>query len=135
YGRSDVGGGERILVEWVSANPTGPLHLGHGRQAALGDAICALLEWTGWSVHREFYYNDAGKQMEMLGASVWARYQQALGQDEAVPEGGYQGDYVVDIAKAFLAEHGEGYRGDRSPEALDAMRRYAVQVLMKRIQD
>jgi arginyl-tRNA synthetase len=134
YGRSETGAGERIMVEWVSANPTGPLHLGHGRQAALGDAICRLLEWTGWSVHREFYYNDAGKQMEMLGVSVWARYQQALGGDAEVPEGGYQGEYVKDIARSVLEDVGERYRGDASPEALDAMRRFAVRVLMAEIQ-
>jgi arginyl-tRNA synthetase len=85
-------------------------------------------------VHREFYYNDAGKQMEMLGASVWARYQQALGREAAVPEGGYQGEYVKDIARAVLDEVGERYRGDESPEAFDAMRRFAVRVLMAEIQ-
>ena len=73
YGRSTEGGGERVVVEFVSANPTGPLHVGHGRQAALGDAIAALLEATGWSVSREFYYNDAGAQVENLVASVRAR--------------------------------------------------------------
>ena len=73
YGRNDDGGGRQIMVEFVSANPTGPLHLGHGRQAALGDAISALLEWSGWNVHREFYFNDAGGQMERLAASVRAR--------------------------------------------------------------
>jgi arginyl-tRNA synthetase len=134
YGRSTTGNGERIMVEWVSANPTGPLHLGHGRQAALGDAICRLLEWTGWSVHREFYYNDAGKQMEMLGASVWVRYQQALGGEAEVPEGGYQGEYVKEIAHAVLETIGERYKGDASPEAFEEMRRFAVRVLMAEIQ-
>ena len=74
YGRNDSGRGEVVMVEFVSANPTGPLHLGHGRQAALGDAVAALLEWTGWRVHREFYYNDSGRQMELLAESVRARY-------------------------------------------------------------
>jgi arginyl-tRNA synthetase len=134
YGRSSTGAGERVMVEWVSANPTGPLHAGHGRQAALGDAICELLEWTGWSVHREFYYNDAGKQMEMLAASVWARYQQVLGESAAVPEGGYQGEYVVEVAKGLVAEVGDRYRNDASPAALDAMRAFAVRVLMAEIQ-
>ena len=114
YGRSDTGAGQRVMVEWVSANPTGPLHLGHGRQAALGDAICQLLRWTGWDVHREFYYNDSGKQMELLGASVWARYQQELGEAAEVPEGGYQGQYVVDIARSLVAEVGARYRNDAS---------------------
>jgi arginyl-tRNA synthetase len=134
YGRSATGRGERIMVEWVSANPTGPLHAGHGRQAALGDAICHLLEWTGWSVHREFYYNDAGKQMELLAHTVWARYQQLLGEPADVPEGGYQGEYVIDVAKRFVTEVGDRYRNDESLEALDAMRAFAVGVLMAEIQ-
>ena len=83
YGCSGTGEGQSIMVEFVSANPTGPLHLGHGRQAALGDAISSLLEWTGWKVHREFYYNDAGNQIELLARSVWARYQELLGN---IPE-------------------------------------------------
>lgn len=110
YGRADEGRGRRIMVEFVSANPTGPLHLGHGRQAALGDAIANLLEWTGWDVHREFYFNDAGKQMDRLAESVRARCVQALGGDEPVPEGGYHGAYVTEIAQALLAEF-DGERG------------------------
>ena len=98
YGRCDEGGGESIMVEFVSANPTGPLHLGHGRQGALGDAIAGLLDWTGWSVSREYYYNDAGAQIDRLAESVWARYQQRFGQDAQIPEGGYQGEYVGEIA-------------------------------------
>lgn len=134
WGRADTGAHRPIVVEWVSANPTGPLHLGHGRQAALGDAICALLEWTGWRVHREFYYNDSGKQMERLAESVWARYQQALGEPAEVPEGGYQGEYVVDLAAEFHALEGDRFRGDDSAEALDAMRRFAVREL-RAVQD
>jgi arginyl-tRNA synthetase len=129
YGRSAAGAGEPIMVEWVSANPTGPLHIGHGRQAALGDAISTLLAWTGWTVHREFYYNDSGKQMERLAASVNARYQQLLGEEAEVPEDGYRGEYVGDIARAFRDEVGDLYRADASTPALDAMRRFAVRVL------
>lgn len=130
YGASDQAPDDgRIMVEWVSANPTGPLHLGHGRQAALGDAISRLLACTGWTVHREFYYNDSGKQMALLARSVWARYQQALGRGAEVPEGGYHGEYVQDIAQQFRAEEGERFAGDDSKEALDAMRRFAVRVL------
>ena len=116
YGRADDGRGRRIMVEFVSANPTGPLHLGHGRQAALGDAIANLLEWTGWDVHREFYFNDAGKQMDRLAESVRARCIQALGGDEPVPEGGYRGAYVTEIAKALIAESGDGEGGARVPD-------------------
>ncbi len=129
FARSDEGAGRRIMVEWVSANPTGPLHLGHGRQAALGDVICSLLGRTGWSVYREFYYNDSGKQMMLLARSVRARYQQLFGEDAEVPEGGYQGEYVLDMARSFREDVGERYRDDDSEEALDAMRRFAVRVL------
>jgi arginyl-tRNA synthetase len=129
FGRSSTGGDRPIMVEFVSANPTGPLHLGHGRQAALGDAIASLLEWTGWSVHREFYYNDAGKQIELLGESVWARYQELLGEPVDFPEGGYLGDYVREVAQTALEAAGDRFRGEVSPEALDFMRTLAVRVL------
>ena len=129
FGRSEAGSGDPIVVEWVSANPTGPLHFGHGRQAALGDAICELLEWTGWKVHREFYYNDSGKQMDLLARSVWARYQELLGGEAEIPEGGYHGEYVLDVAERLRTEEGDRYRGDASEEALDAMRRFAVAML------
>lgn len=129
YGRSDVGGGERVVVEFVSANPTGPLHIGHGRQAALGDAVAELLTWTGWSVHREFYYNDAGEQIARLTRSVWARYRQELGEDVPFPEDGYHGMYVTELARDLVREHGDRYRGDETPAALDEMRRFAVRAL------
>ncbi len=129
FGRSEEGRGRRVMVEFVSANPTGPLHLGHGRQAALGDAIASLLDWTGWDVHREYYYNDSGTQMELLGRSVWVRYQQLHGRAAEIPEGGYRGEYVRDIAEALTDQQGERWVGDDSPAALDAMRRFAVQAL------
>ncbi|MBT8398558.1 MAG: arginine--tRNA ligase, partial [Gemmatimonadetes bacterium] len=129
FGRSSAGSGQPFMVEFVSANPTGPLHLGHGRQAALGDAISALLEWTGWTVHREYYYNDAGKQIELLTESVWARYQELLGEDSELPEGGYRGEYVLDVARGFLDHEGEGFRGDRSSGALQTIQEYSVRVL------
>jgi arginyl-tRNA synthetase len=134
WGASDEGAQRPIIVEWVSANPTGPLHAGHGRQAALGDGICTLLSWTGWRVHREFYYNDSGKQMERLGESVWARYQQALGEPAEIPEGGYQGEYVTDIAAAFREANGDDLKGERTPETLLAMQRFAVAAL-RAVQD
>jgi arginyl-tRNA synthetase len=129
YGRSQAGRGEPVMVEFVSANPTGPLHIGHGRQAALGDAIAELLTWSGWSVQREFYYNDAGEQINRLAASVWARYEQHFGRETPVPEGGYHGEYVTDIARTLAAEVGDRWLADDSPEALEAMRVYAVRVL------
>lgn len=129
FGRTDQGKVARVMVEFVSANPTGPLHLGHGRQAALGDAVASLLDWTGWSVHREFYYNDAGLQMDRLAESVRVRYQQLHGRDAEIPEGGYQGEYVKDIAQSFTEEHGDRWVDDDSTEALDTMRHFAVDVL------
>jgi len=128
YGRSDAGGGRPMMVEFVSANPTGPLHLGHGRQAALGDAIASLLEWTGWEVHREFYYNDAGKQIERLAESVRARYHELQGEDAEIPDEGYRGEYVREIAARFREETGDRPVPD-DEEALEEMRRFAVRLL------
>jgi arginyl-tRNA synthetase len=129
YGSSKTGADAPVLVEFVSANPTGPLHLGHGRQAALGDAIASLLAWTGWAVHREFYYNDAGLQMERLAESVRARYRQHFGHDARVPDEGYQGEYVRDVAAALAEEVGDRYVDDDSAEALEAVRHFAVKEL------
>ena len=98
FGRDEAWAGERVVVEFVSANPTGPLHVGHGRQAALGDAVATLLAWQGFDVSREFYYNDAGAQIEKLAKSVWVRLAQRAGVDAPVPEGGYHGDYITEIA-------------------------------------
>ena len=129
YGRCDEGGGESIVVEFVSANPTGPLHLGHGRQGAIGDAIAGLLDWTGWSVSREYYYNDAGAQIDRLAESVWARYQQRSGRKVEIPEGGYQGEYVGEIAAGLAEEHGDRFVGEQDEEALEVMRKAAVRML------
>ncbi|HKV76339.1 MAG TPA: arginine--tRNA ligase [Gemmatimonadales bacterium] len=109
YGRSDIGKGVRVNVEFVSANPTGPLHVGHGRGAALGDGISALLEWTGHTVTREFYINDAGVQIDRLAQSLWARVQQAAGRKAEIPEGGYHGAYLEETARALLEREGAGF--------------------------
>ena len=127
YGRAETANGRRIMVEFVSANPTGPLHVGHGRQAALGDAIASLLEWRGWTVTREFYYNDAGAQIENLGLSVRARIKQAAGEACEMPKDGYLGDYIRDIARDYVAQH----FGDAAGENLDQIRRFAVDSLRK----
>lgn len=129
WGRSDVGNGRRVMVEFVSANPTGPLHIGHGRQAALGDAIAALFAWTGWDVHREYYYNDSGRQIELLALSVRARYRQSLGFDEAVPDDGYHGAYIADVAARLREEVGDRLGDDTSDEALLEIQRFAVREL------
>jgi len=107
YGKSVVGNGKKVMVEFVSANPTGPLSIGHGRQAILGDAIARLLEATGYSVYREYYFNDAGRQMRVLGQSTQARYLELQGKAFAFPEDGYQGDYIQDIAKELIEEKGD----------------------------
>ena len=129
WGRSETGSGARVMVEFVSANPTGPLHIGHGRQAALGDAICSLLTWTGWDVHREFYYNDGGRQMELLALSVYARYLEHFGGEAEIPEGGYHGGYVAEIAERLADDVGEKYREGVSEEELDEIRAFAVRIL------
>ncbi|MCC6245995.1 MAG: arginine--tRNA ligase [Gemmatimonadaceae bacterium] len=125
WGRHDVGHGARVVVEFVSANPTGPLHVGHGRQAALGDAISTLLEWTGWSVDREFYYNDAGAQIANLAKSTQARVRELNGAPLEIPEGGYHGEYIREIAQAYVQQHPADAGGDN----LDAMREFAVAAL------
>jgi len=127
YGRSDAGQGRPVNVEFVSANPTGPLHVGHGRQAALGDAIASLLDWTGWRVTREFYYNDGGAQIMQLARSVQARIGELHGRPTTLPEGGYHGEYIRDIAERYLAAH----PGDPEGADLDHVRRFAVQELRK----
>jgi arginyl-tRNA synthetase len=127
YGRSEAANGRRTMVEFVSANPTGPLHVGHGRQAALGDAIASLLEWRGWNVTREFYYNDAGAQIENLALSVQARIRQSRGAAVEMPKDGYLGDYIRDIAREYVAAH----FGDAAGDDLDRIRRFAVDYLRK----
>ncbi|MBX9927683.1 MAG: arginine--tRNA ligase [Gemmatimonadaceae bacterium] len=127
YGRSTTHAGEGVNIEFVSANPTGPLHVGHGRQAALGDAISALLANVGWTVTREFYYNDGGVQIQNLALSVQARLRELAGDALVIPEGGYHGEYIKDIARTYAAEHADDPRGDQ----LDAVRQVAVLELRK----
>ncbi len=125
WGRHNVGEGARVCVEFVSANPTGPLHVGHGRQAALGDAISTLLEWTGWQVDREFYYNDAGTQIQNLALSTQARLRARAGEPLLIPEGGYHGEYIREIAERYA----EAQPGDPRGDDLDAVRGAAVAAL------
>ena len=112
FGLSKIGQDKKVLVEFVSANPTGPLSVGHGRQAVLGDAIAGLLSATGHQVTREYYYNDAGRQMRVLGESTRARYLEALGLPFTFPEDGYQGQYIRDIAQALIEEHGDSLKDE-----------------------
>ncbi len=126
YGRQDWGGGHSVIVEFVSANPTGPLHVGHGRGAAIGDTIARLLECTGHSVHREFYVNDAGAQIDKLVESVQARYKQQLGEEASIPDGGYHGEYVVRLANDLQEALGERLGREWSEDDRDEVRRYVV---------
>tara|TARA_A100001037_G_C15122293_1_gene624474 strand:+ start:136 stop:1830 length:1695 start_codon:yes stop_codon:yes gene_type:complete len=126
YGKSSVGDEKSMMVEFVSANPTGPLHLGHGRQAALGDAIASLLEWTGWAVSREYYYNDAGTQIDRLAESVWVRYQQDIGEQAEIPEGGYSGEYISDISRDYQEKYGKQINKGESAKAIEDMKEMAI---------
>jgi len=110
YGRSTLGAGKRVQVEFVSANPTGPLHVGHGRGAAYGAAVADLLAATGFNVHREYYVNDAGRQMDILATSVWLRYLELCGEKFIFPANAYKGDYVYDIGATLHRENGDQYR-------------------------
>ena len=126
--------GQKLMVEFVSANPTGPLHVGHGRQAALGDAICSLFQTQGWSVHREFYYNDAGVQIATLGTSTHLRAQGFKPGDPQWPENAYNGDYIADIAADFLAKKtvtadDRAFTASGDINDLDGMRQFAVAYL------
>ena len=117
FGRNKTGTGKMALVEFVSANPTGPLTVGHGRGAILGDVISNILKWNGYKVDREYYYNNAGRQMQMLGESVRSRYLELLGEDTEFPEDGYEGEYIIDIARELEKTNGESLkdRADISP--------------------
>ncbi len=133
---SQAANGQRVLVEFVSANPTGPLHVGHGRQAALGDAICNLFETQGWSVHREFYYNDAGVQIATLACSTQSRAKGLKPGDAAWPESAYNGDYIQDIANDFLAGQSvasddRSFTASGQVDDLDGMREFAVAYLRR----
>ncbi|KRG71912.1 arginine--tRNA ligase [Pseudoxanthomonas dokdonensis] len=134
YGRNDSGAGKMVGVEYVSANPTGPLHVGHGRAGAIGDCIARVLEANGWDARREFYYNDAGVQIDNLALSVQARAQGKTPDSPDWPENGYRGDYIQDVANAYLAGETvqcEGFTVTGSGDAtdLDAIRRFAVVAL------
>ncbi|PLQ02020.1 arginine--tRNA ligase [Cupriavidus pauculus] len=135
YGARPAGEHGQVLVEFVSANPTGPLHVGHGRQAALGDALANLLAWQGWKVHREFYYNDAGVQIHTLAVSVQARARGLKPGDAGWPESAYNGDYIADIAADFLAgktvsaSDGEPVTASGNVEDVESIRKFAVTYL------
>ncbi len=125
FGSSDLGRGEKLLLEFVSANPTGPLHVGHGRGAAVGDALARLLAFTGHRVVTEYYVNDVGNQMDNLGRSLLARYRQACGRDASLPQDGYRGDYLADLAREYRSEAGDRFAEASDDEALPVFRKVA----------
>lgn len=130
FGKTDVGKGRFVQVEFVSANPTGPLHVGHGRGAAVGDALARILEASGYRVHREYYINDVGKQMNILGRSLYLRYLELLGRQIEFPEDHYRGDYMKDLARDFLQEVGTKYLDIPEDEAVSVCSKYAAQKIL-----
>jgi len=133
YGESDAGQNEKIQVEFVSANPTGSLHLGHARGAAVGDSLCNILEKAGYDVTREYYINDAGNQIHNLALSVEARYLQALGQEAEMPEDGYYGEDIIEIGKKIAEEHGERFVNEDPKERLAFFREYGLKYEMDKL--
>jgi arginyl-tRNA synthetase len=136
YGRSRIGEGQRVNVEYVSANPTGPMHMGHCRGAVVGDALASLLEYAGHKVTREYYVNDAGGQVDVLARSAHLRYREALGEDiGSMPEGLYPGDYLKPVGEKLAAEHGERFVGAPEREWLAPFRQAAVAAMMDMIRE
>jgi arginyl-tRNA synthetase len=133
YGRSTVGQAKRINVEYVSANPTGPMHMGHCRGAVVGDALAGLLEYAGWDVTREYYINDAGGQVDTLARSAHLRYREALGEAIEIPEGFYPGDYLVPVGQALAAEFGDAHVNAPEADWLALFRSRTVALMMERI--
>src|SRR5579862_1005926 len=134
YGASDIGGGKPVNVEYVSANPTGPMHVGHGRGAVFGDALASLLAFTGYTVTREYYINDAGAQVDVLARSAYLRYREALGENIGdIPEGLYPGDYLEPVGQALAAEYGDKLLGRAESEWLPFVRKKAVAAMMQMI--
>lgn len=136
YGHSGIGAGEKVNVEFVSANPTGPMHVGHGRGAVFGDALASLLAFTGFKVTREYYINDAGAQVDVLARSAFLRYREALGEDiGAIPEGLYPGDYLKPVGAALAAEFGAKLKTKPEAEWLATVRAKAIAMMMESIRE
>ena len=134
YGRSAIGGGEKVNVEYVSANPTGPMHVGHCRGAVFGDALCSLLQFSGFDVTREYYINDAGAQVDVLARSAFLRYREALGEDIGpIPEGLYPGDYLKPVGEALAKEHGDKLLTMPESAWLPIVRDKAIAMMMEEI--
>ncbi|MBD3309260.1 arginine--tRNA ligase, partial [candidate division KSB3 bacterium] len=135
YGKLDIGEGKKVQVEFVSTNPTGPLHVGHGRGAVVGDVVASLLAFAGYDVQREYYVNDAGTQMDKLGHSTWCRYMELQGKDVPFIEEGYRGEYIYDIARDMIARDGERYVEMPFEEALPVFKTFACQRILQEIRE
>ena len=135
YGRSDMGKGEKVNVEYVSANPTGPMHVGHGRGAVFGDALANLLAFTGYKVTREYYINDAGAQVDVLARSAYLRYREALGENITIPEGLYPGEYLKSVGKDLAQAHGPSLKDKPEAEWLSIVRKRAIDMMMAEIRN
>ena len=135
YGRLDIGQGQKVQVEFVSTNPTGPLHVGHGRGAIVGDVVSSILDFAGYDVQREYYVNDAGTQMDKLGHSTWCRYMELQGNDVPFIEDGYQGDYIYDIAREMIERDGDKYVEMPFEKALPAFKTYSCQRILSEIKE
>jgi arginyl-tRNA synthetase len=133
YGMPDLGGGKKLQVEFVSANPTGPLHIGHARGAVVGDVLANLLAAAGYAVSREYYINDAGNQMYNLGRSLWYRYIESAGRAVEFPEGCYRGDYMKDLASQVLARDGDAWMSRREEEVIPAFTDFAASAILEGI--
>ncbi|MBM7622874.1 arginine--tRNA ligase [Sporohalobacter salinus] len=134
YGKSDFGNGKKVQIEFVSANPTGPLHVGHGRGAVVGDVLGNIMSEAGFDVSKEYYINDAGNQMELLGKSVALRYQELLGANIEMPENSYQGDYIKEIAAEIRDEYGDEYLTAAENENYESFREFAYEQLLANIE-
>src|SRR5204863_794770 len=130
YGSSGIGKAEKVNVEYVSANPTGPMHVGHCRGAVFGDALCSLLQFAGYDVTREYYINDAGAQVDVLARSVYLRYREALGDTVSIPEGLYPGDYLKPVGEALARQHGPTLTGMSEERWLPIVRDAAIAAMM-----
>ena len=135
YGRSTMGAGAPVNVEYVSANPTGPMHMGHCRGAVVGDALASLMDYAGFKVTREYYINDAGGQVDTLARSVHLRYREALGETVEIPEGFYPGDYLVPVGEALAAEFGDRFVGKPESQWLALFKERAVALMIERIRE
>ena len=135
YGQSKLGAGQKMMVEYVSANPTGPLHVGHTRGAVFGDALASLLDYAGYDVTREYYINDGGAQVDVLARSVYLRYLEAHGQEVAFEDGTYPGDYLIPVGEALKAKVGDAYVGKGEQFWLEDVREYATEAMMDMIRD